>query len=164
MSREAAAQTEALFTMLLKAMSGGYSREILIHSGQLAGAILTTLLHGNGAFHPALDSANSRRLESVVTRMQEKIGRGEEFSLGEMAAAVNLSVPHFSELFRRGMGYSPSDYFTRLRIQRACRLLELTDLTVRDTASQIGYTDQYYFSRVFAKIMGIPPRSIETRC
>jgi len=154
---EAAGQVEGLFRTLLRVLSGGYSREILLHSGQLAGTILTTLLYGNGDFHPDISTANSRRLETVIAGMQERIGKGADFPLKEMAAAAGLSVPHFSELFRKGIGYSPSDYFTRLRIQKACRLLELTDRSVQDVAARTGYADRYYFSRVFRKIMGLPP-------
>ncbi len=150
-------QAVQLFGMLFQALERGYSREILIHAGQLAGTILTALFYSNRDFHPQMGSANSRRLDDAVKTMQDKVAEGESFSLSEMALSVGLSVPHFSELFRNGMGYPPVEYFNRLRIQKACRLLELTTETIQEVAGESGYSDQYYFSRVFRKIMGVSP-------
>lgn len=156
-SLEADEQVLQLFEMLFKALERGYSREIMVHTGQLAGAILTTIFYSNRDFHPRMGSENSRRLDDAVNRMQEQVSLGENFSLDEMAGAVDLSIPHFSDLFKKGMGYPPGEYFSRLRIQKACRLLELTDCSIREIAPLCGYADQYYFSRVFKRIMGLPP-------
>ncbi|OQY32258.1 MAG: hypothetical protein B6241_11700 [Spirochaetaceae bacterium 4572_59] len=156
-SSEADEQVLQLFEMLFKALERGYSREIMVHTGQLAAAILTTLFYSNRDFNPRMGSENSRRLDDAVNGMQERVSEGLDFSLSEMALSVGLSIPHFSELFKKGMGYPPVEYFSRLRIQKACRLLELTDRSIQKVAVQCAYADQYYFSRVFKKIMGLPP-------
>jgi AraC-like DNA-binding protein len=49
------------------------------------------------------------------------------------------------------------DYFIHLKIQNACKLLYLTDMTVREVSFELGYDDPYYFSRLFKKVMGISP-------
>ena len=51
------------------------------------------------------------------------------------------------------------DYFIHIKIQRACFLLDTTTLSVREIGSQVGYEDPYYFSRIFRKVMGVPPRA-----
>jgi AraC-like DNA-binding protein len=42
-------------------------------------------------------------------------------------------------------------------ITEAKRLLMYTDKSVKEIAPIIGYDDQYYFSRLFAKETGISP-------
>jgi len=48
-------------------------------------------------------------------------------------------------------------YFTQLKIRAACRLLDLSGKSVKAVALETGYSDPYYFSRVFKKVMGISP-------
>ena len=55
-----------------------------------------------------------------------------------LAAQANISPSHFFALFKRRLGSAPMDYFTRLRMQRACRLLERTSLSVKEVASGAG--------------------------
>jgi transcriptional regulator GlxA family with amidase domain len=67
---------------------------------------------------------------------------------------VNLSVPHFSAVFRRRTGLSPINYLIRMRIQRACELLDTSDLGVEHISRKVGYDDHHYFCRIFRKTMG----------
>jgi AraC-like DNA-binding protein len=78
--------------------------------------------------------------------------------LAELAALAAVSVPHYSAVFRRLTGYSPVNYHTRLRLQRACFLLDTTGETINRIAQQMGFEDTFYFSRIFRKIVGYSPR------
>lgn len=49
------------------------------------------------------------------------------------------------------MGVSPNVYLTVLRIQKSKVLLRTSHLSVKDIAEKVGYTDYFYFSRVFKK-------------
>lgn len=60
-------------------------------------------------------------------------------------------------LFQKGTGSSPINYFLRLKIQKACQYIELTDLKLQDIATAIGFEEPAYFSRLFTKIMGMTP-------
>ena len=51
------------------------------------------------------------------------------------------------------------DYLIQLKMQRACQLLDLSDLRVKEVAAKIGYDDPYYFSRLFSKVMGLCPQT-----
>ena len=42
-------------------------------------------------------------------------------------------------------------------MNRACTLMLQEDMTVKETAIQVGYHDPFYFSRIFKKYMGISP-------
>jgi AraC-like DNA-binding protein len=49
------------------------------------------------------------------------------------------------------------EYFNRLRIQRACELLNNTALSVQEIGQTVGFSDPYYFSRAFKRIIGASP-------
>jgi Transcriptional regulator containing an amidase domain and an AraC-type DNA-binding HTH domain len=80
-------------------------------------------------------------------------------TLQDLVSFNNLSKSQLTEIFKTKTGYSPIDYFIRLKIQKACSLLDLSDLSIYEIAAQLGYEDQYYFSRSFRKIMGMSPSS-----
>ncbi|MFT3783845.1 MAG: helix-turn-helix domain-containing protein [Nibricoccus sp.] len=101
--------------------------------------------------------STAERINAVQEKLRESCAL--PFRLEEIAAAANLSVPHFSELFRRQTGYAPIDYLIRQRIQRACLLLDTTEHPIGDIATQVGYNDPYYFTRSFRRVMGCSPRA-----
>lgn len=78
-------------------------------------------------------------------------------TLDELAHAVHLSRPHFVHIFKEVTGATPIDYYTRLKIQRACQYLDLTDLSIKEVARNVGIHDPYYFSRLFRKMMKQSP-------
>lgn len=106
--------------------------------------------------------AAAPRARSVDENLTRTIGYMREhveshLKLGELAQMAGLSITHYSALFRRKTGFAPVDYFIRLRMQRACRLLAATRDRVQDVARQMGYEDVYYFSRLFSRVMGTSP-------
>jgi AraC-like DNA-binding protein len=78
-------------------------------------------------------------------------------TLEEIARQVNLSPSHFSFIFKKKTGFSPIEYFNHLKIQKACQYLLFTDLRIKEISSELGIDDQYYFSRLFTKVMGFAP-------
>ena len=60
-------------------------------------------------------------------------------------------------MFKEHTGISPNEYVIAQRISAACRLLTHTDKSVSSVAAEVGYHDQYYFSRIFRKKVGVPP-------
>jgi len=74
-----------------------------------------------------------------------------------LAGLAGLSRSQYTARFKAQTGYAPMDYFTRLRMHRACQLLDTTELTVKAVADELGYGDPLYFSRVFRLINEISP-------
>lgn len=84
---------------------------------------------------------------------------GERVALPWLARRAGLSVSHYSILFRTQTGFSPMDYFLRMKIQHACRLLDTSSLRVEEVGAAVGFEDPFYFSRLFRRIMGQSPRA-----
>jgi transcriptional regulator GlxA family with amidase domain len=95
------------------------------------------------------------RIEQSVAYMTQHLDR--PLQVATLAAKASVSPSHFFALFKRRIGLAPMDYFTRLRMGRACQLLETTSLSVKEVAAELGYEDPFYFSRVFKSVNQLAP-------
>ncbi|MBQ9131441.1 MAG: helix-turn-helix transcriptional regulator [Clostridia bacterium] len=77
--------------------------------------------------------------------------------LSEAVALSGLSPRRFNDLFKGLFGTTPNRYLVLRRIEHAKSLLETQGLTVTEVAELCGFSDVYYFSKVFKQICGIPP-------
>lgn len=83
--------------------------------------------------------------------------------LDEISAAIGLSSSHLSSLFKKQAKSSPIHLFTTLKIQKACQMLMDHAHNIKTISYSLGYDDQYHFSRVFKKIMGISPKHFKNK-
>ncbi len=98
---------------------------------------------------------NASRINKVCRYVYENAS--EKIALEEAASLVSLSKSAFCKFFLRNMNTSFSDYVNEIRIANACLLLNDTDLTVREIASDAGFESLTYFNRVFLKKKGLSP-------
>jgi transcriptional regulator GlxA family with amidase domain len=101
------------------------------------------------------ESAAVRKIEESIAFMLRHLD--EPIQVATLAARANISPSHFFALFKRRVGCAPIDYFIRLRMQRACRLLDETLLSVKEVAAALGYDDPFYFSRLFKSVNRVAP-------
>ncbi|MFD1768355.1 AraC family transcriptional regulator [Sphingobacterium suaedae] len=94
-------------------------------------------------------------IASVIQYLQQDLEA--KVTLQDLADRCHLSVSHFSKLFKRKTGYSPIDYANHIKIQKACYLLRYSSRRIGDIAIGLGFTDPFYFSRVFKDQMGLSP-------
>lgn len=81
----------------------------------------------------------------------------EDLSIRELAEHCFINANYASQLFKHEMGITFVNYLTSLRIDHAVWLLTHTDQTVFAIASQVGYSDYFYFAKVFKKAKGCTP-------
>lgn len=82
----------------------------------------------------------------------------DQISLQSVCSTFGISQSYLSRLFRKYKGVSFNEYLTQLRIEEAKRIIqENPDMPIKDVALLVGYNDQFYFSRVFRTIVGVPP-------
>lgn len=86
----------------------------------------------------------------------------ENLSVEELSREVGLERSYFSTFFKERTGYSPHRYLTRLRIQKACALMDQRDLTVSEAAKSVGL-DVQNFCRLFKKELEITPLQYKKR-
>lgn len=81
----------------------------------------------------------------------------EQLSLTMLAREVGLSPFHFARAFKQSIGVPPHRYRTRLRLEKACHLLEMTNASVTDIAFAVGYETSQALARVFGREFGTTP-------
>ncbi|KYG29289.1 AraC family transcriptional regulator [Alkalihalobacillus trypoxylicola] len=99
-------------------------------------------------------------IEEAIHYMEDQIQ--SSLSLDDIANQVKLSKQHLIQIFKEATGFPPIDYFLRLKIQYACHQLDLTNLAIKEIALMVGFSDPYYFSRMFKKIIGQSPTEYRT--
>ena len=77
-------------------------------------------------------------------------------TIGALAKHLGLNRSYLYELFKEQKGISPQEYLTRLRIQKACELLHLPQVSVTSAALSVGY-EPSVFTKTFKRVMGITP-------
>lgn len=127
----------------LLAQAGGC--EILAELCRLAGAPFAPVKGGLAPW------ARRRVLDVMHARLSEDV------SLEELAAEARLSPYHFARMFKQSLGVPPRAYLTRMRVEKACELLEWTDLPVTEIALEVGYSSNQVLARVFLKHMRLNP-------
>lgn len=83
--------------------------------------------------------------------------RAQPPRLQALADHAGLSVPQYCRRFREQTGQSPMRYLTQARVARARELLMETTLSVKQAALAVGYDDPLHFSKVFRRVLGVPP-------
>jgi AraC-like DNA-binding protein len=78
-------------------------------------------------------------------------------SLVQLAERFGLSYETFRKKFKSRFGVSPQRYRMRHLMQEAIILLNEENRSVKETASRLGFCDEFYFSRAFRKLTGRPP-------
>ncbi|MEV0390756.1 helix-turn-helix transcriptional regulator [Nonomuraea sp. NPDC050643] len=119
-----------------------------------AAAFLAThlLTHGGNERLPGPEHAAVR---AGVAIMRERLA--EPLTLDSIAAEAHLSVYHFVRVFREATGQTPYRYLTRLRIERARRLLSTGSLSVEQIARRCGYASPGALSSAFLRETGVRP-------
>ena len=98
---------------------------------------------------------SSTAINVAVYYMHEHINN--KITIKELANFLNYSESYFFRIFMRETGYSPIEYFNRIKINKSCEYLSNTNMKVVQISRILGFNDQYYFSRTFTHIMGISP-------
>lgn len=81
-----------------------------------------------------------------------------KLSIDEIAAKVFLSSDYFRKLFKRVTGDSVLTFQQKLRISEARKLLQTTDIPIKDISLSIGYNDIKSFYQAFKKVTGQTPK------
>lgn len=79
------------------------------------------------------------------------------FVLEHYARETGFSAAHLIRSFRAAFGCPPVEYRLRQKLDAARRLLQYTDLSIKEIASGLGFADSYHFSNYFKKHLGYAP-------
>ena len=145
-----------LFDEMYSCFSMGYIKEYLAYSSMCLYMFLASFIYLEQFRHTRIPTHKEYPFSSrVIHYMQEHIEH--TLTLQQLAGYFKYSPSHFSMLFQKETGVSPINYFIRLKIQKACQYIELTNLKLNEISTKLGFEEPAYFTRIFTKIMGISP-------
>ena len=78
-------------------------------------------------------------------------------SNGDICRTIGMSGSNFQKFFREKTGISPQQYSMKMRLEKACFLLNSGVNEISSIAVECGFSDRYAFSKAFSKYMGLPP-------
>lgn len=87
-----------------------------------------------------------------------------DLSTDLLESKFNMNRISLYKLIKKATNMSFIEYVTTLRINHAIRLLDSNQkLSIGEIALEVGYSDQYYFSRVFKKSTGYSPKDYKNK-
>lgn len=81
----------------------------------------------------------------------------DQIEINRLAHMINLHAVYLGKLFKENTGFTVKAYLNRIRINQAERLLAAGQFSVTEVAEQCGFSDIYYFSKVFKRTKGYSP-------
>jgi transcriptional regulator GlxA family with amidase domain len=101
--------------------------------------------------HPSCRQAVAKAIE------QMRLYYHKPTRVADLADLAGMSESHFSRMFKAAMGTSPIDWLRRERINQAKRRLVESEDAIKEVAQQVGYSDQFFFSKDFKKMTSLTP-------
>lgn len=115
---------------------------------------MTLYLTGLRFFY-SYDDLDNNYIRQAVRYIEDHYA--QPVKLEDVAGYVHLNVTYFSEMFKAERGITFSEFLANVRLEHAKKLLRDTDYGIAQIASEVGYADAKYFSKVFNKSIGIKP-------
>lgn len=150
------------FDDLLALGQKGYTATNVIHAVhvlQQALSFLALQLRLN-----AFNTSSKFDLDAIENLMRNNLHH--DLNLDTLAHYSQLSKYHFCKKFKELTDSSPIQHFINMKMQNACFQLDNSIDAIKKIAESLGYSDPYYFSRLFKKTVGMSPkqyRGVETK-
>lgn len=82
---------------------------------------------------------------------------GEGITTEQLAKELGMNRTYLCKLFAEETGLTIHQYVTRIKIEEAKRLMDITPKSIAEIAEYLGFSSQSYFQKVFKKLYGITP-------
>lgn len=103
------------------------------------------------------NETDDSRLETAKKYIADNIE--SRISLDDIAAYCYVSPRQITRIFMKHEDISPAQYIIRQRIACIQKLLETSDLSLREISEKMNFKDPYYFNVFVKKYLGMPPGS-----
>ncbi len=137
------------------------TREGNLYADSLIQTLTLHLLKNYSNARSITENTNGGLSGYKLKRVKEFIDANleEDLSLADLAAIADLSQFHFARAFRRSTGFTPQQYLTNQRIERAKQLLAKAELPIVEVALETGFKNQSHFTTLFRKYTKFTPKT-----
>ena len=105
--------------------------------------------------------AISLKVDQLIDYMRRNISR--TITLDQLSGISGLSRFYLSKAFKEITGYPVIAYFNKMKIDKAKELIVEGNKKVKEVAYELGYANEFYFSRAFKRVEGISPSEFYTK-
>ncbi|TRX50244.1 helix-turn-helix domain-containing protein [Fulvivirga sp. M361] len=146
----------AEFEYLLDLFKMGYTDQIFEYSSMLLHKLLGSFIY----YSIKSNDHNDRSRDDLAKQITEYLNSNiyNTLTMNDIISEFGKSSSTLFTIFKERTGYSIMYFFSLIKIQKACELMNLTTLSIKEISYQLDYQDPLYFSRVFKKFMGVSPR------
>jgi AraC family L-rhamnose operon regulatory protein RhaS len=142
------------------AAGGGLSR-VAVRINELLLALLSIFQEQRILLRKTLTSAE-RTVRLFLRELSASLDH--PWTLESMAESCHLGVTRFVHYFRGQTNLTPANYLNHARILKACGMLaSQPDISITEVGFACGFSSSQYFTNVFRKQTGCPPREYRAR-
>ncbi len=124
-------------------------------------AELLILINRNNNTTTLSTSKKDIRLQNAIDYILANYA--EPLTLEECADVACMSHSHFSRVFHQTTALSFKEFLNRIRIDKACELLENSSESITQIALIVGFSSESYFGYIFRKTKNISPSKYRTK-
>ncbi|MBS1790694.1 MAG: helix-turn-helix transcriptional regulator [Acidobacteria bacterium] len=95
-------------------------------------------------------------LRRVESRLRDEFT--EKPTMTDLATEAGVHPTHLAVTFRRFHRSTISEFIQQLRVEAACERLCQPEISLSEIAMELGFADQSHFSRIFRRLIGMPPK------
>ncbi|WP_248928872.1 AraC family transcriptional regulator [Paenibacillus hamazuiensis] len=99
--------------------------------------------------------SSSLKVEKIIRYMHEHIQ--DKITLSQLSDLVQLSPTYLSRTFKEITGYSIIEFFNKIKMDKAKEMILEGNRKIKEVSRALGFTDEFYFSRIFKKTEGLSP-------
>ncbi|MGY2907768.1 GlxA family transcriptional regulator [Bradyrhizobium sp. URHC0002] len=142
--------------MALGMVEGDVGREIAMATAKKL-VVFFKRPGGQSQFSSALleQSAGDERVMRLHKWMAENLR--SELNIARLAEQVAMAPRTFARFYSQKTGTTPAQAIVRLRLEKACRLIENDRLGNKAIARRCGFGSEEALRRAFVKHLGVPP-------
>ena len=112
------------------------------------------------------ETAFSSADEEFLTRLRKLVEENlqqVDFSIPYLCREIGMSRTVLYNKLKLLTGLNVKEYVNKIRIERACRLISETELSITEVAEQTGFSSARYFSTAFKQYMGVTPTQYKAK-
>ena len=152
--------TNQIYSSLMQEIVEEYSIRQLYYQDVIRKNIEMILIHALREYNLGQEAigltlSQKKSVEDFIDLVEKNIQNAINYD--EVITKLGFCKIYFNRLFQKYMGISVSKYTRKKRIDRACKLLAETNMTVEVVCEEVGYSDLKHFYSVFTSIVGVTP-------
>ncbi|WP_310603296.1 AraC family transcriptional regulator [Anaerosporobacter sp.] len=107
-------------------------------------------------------TTNQGKIAGQMNKTQELLiylrnSFGEKLTGDSIASQLNMNFDYLNRIFKKQTGFTIFGYLNTIRINKAKELLLTGTMKSYEIARNVGFHDEYHFSKAFKKSVGLTP-------